>query len=32
LRGALGPGAEVFRGYQNNTDFAGHLFRLLGTP
>ncbi len=27
---ALGPGAERFRGYQDNTDFAKHLFSLLG--
>lgn len=27
--GALGPGAEHFRGYQDNTDFARHLHRLL---
>src|SRR5262249_8906446 len=29
---ALGVGAERFRGYQDNTDFAKHLFSLLGTP
>lgn len=28
--GALGIGAERFRGYQDNTDFARHLFGLLG--
>lgn len=28
---ALGVGAERFRGYQDNTDFAKHLFSLLGT-
>ena len=28
--GALGVGAERFRGYQDNTDFARHLFALLG--
>ncbi len=27
--GALGPGAELFRGYQDNTDFGKHLHRLL---
>jgi alkaline phosphatase len=27
--GALGPGAEAFRGYQDNTDFARKLRRLL---
>ena len=27
--GALGPGAELFRGYQNNTDFGKHLHRLI---
>jgi len=27
---ALGVGAERFRGYQDNTDFAKHLFALLG--
>jgi alkaline phosphatase len=26
---ALGPGAELFRGYQDNTDFAKNLFALL---
>ena len=26
---ALGVGAEKFRGYQDNTDFANHLFALL---
>jgi alkaline phosphatase len=29
---ALGVGAERFRGYQDNTDFAKHLFALLGSP
>jgi alkaline phosphatase len=29
LVGAVGPGAELFRGYQDNTDFAKHLHRLL---
>lgn len=33
LVGALGPGAELFRGYQDNTDFGRHLHRLItGTP
>lgn len=27
--GAIGPGAELFRGYQDNTDFGKHLHRLL---
>jgi alkaline phosphatase len=27
---AIGNGAERFRGYQDNTDFAKHLFSLLG--
>lgn len=27
---AIGPGAGLFRGYQDNTDFARHLRRLLG--
>ena len=27
--GALGPGAEVFRGYQDNTDFGKSLHRLI---
>lgn len=26
---AIGPGSERFRGYQDNTDFAKHLFALL---
>jgi len=29
LVGALGPGADLFRGYQDNTDFAKHLHRLI---
>jgi alkaline phosphatase len=29
LVGALGPGSEAFRGYQDNTDFAKHLHDLL---
>jgi alkaline phosphatase len=28
--GAIGPGAEAFRGYQDNTDFARRLHRLIG--
>jgi alkaline phosphatase len=28
--GAIGPGAELFKGYQNNTDFARNLHRLIG--
>jgi alkaline phosphatase len=27
--GAIGPGAEWFRGYQDNTDFGKHLHRLI---
>ena len=27
--GAIGPGADLFRGYQDNTDFASILHRLL---
>ena len=27
--GAIGPGAELFRGYQDNTDFGRHLHRLI---
>jgi alkaline phosphatase len=29
--GAIGPGARLFHGYQDNTEFAKHLQRLLGT-
>jgi alkaline phosphatase len=29
LVGAVGPGAELFRGYQDNTDFGKHLHRLI---
>jgi alkaline phosphatase len=29
LVGALGPGANLFRGYQDNTDFGKHLHRLI---
>jgi alkaline phosphatase len=28
--GAIGPGARLFRGFQDNTEFAKHLQRLLG--
>ncbi len=28
--GGLGPGAELFRGFQDNTDFGKHLHRLIG--
>ena len=28
--GAIGPGAELFRGFQDNTDFGKHLHRLIG--
>ncbi len=27
--GAIGPGAGLFRGYQDNTDFGKHLHRLI---
>lgn len=27
--GAMGPGAELFRGYQDNTDFGKHLHQLI---
>lgn len=27
--GAIGPGAALFRGFQDNTDFARHLHRLI---
>jgi alkaline phosphatase len=30
--GAMGPGAGLFRGYQDNADFARSLNRLLGSP
>ena len=30
LVAAIGPGAQLFRGYQDNTDFARHLKQLLG--
>lgn len=30
LVAAIGPGAHLFRGYQDNTEFAHHLRRLLG--
>ena len=29
LVGAMGPGAELFRGYQDNTEFGKHLHRLI---
>ena len=29
LVGAMGPSADLFRGYQDNTDFAKHLHKLL---
>lgn len=29
LVGAMGPGAELFRGYQDNADFGKHLLRLI---
>ena len=28
--GAIGPGAELFRGYQDNAEFGKHLHRLIG--
>lgn len=28
--GAIGPGAALFHGYQDNTDFGKHLHRLIG--
>ncbi len=28
--GAMGPGADLIRGYQDNTDFGKHLHRLIG--
>jgi alkaline phosphatase len=28
--GAIGPGAELFSGYQDNTDFGKILHRLVG--
>lgn len=28
--GAIGPGAELFRGYQDNTEFGKHLHQLIG--
>jgi alkaline phosphatase len=30
LVGAIGPGAERFRGYQDNTEFGTHLHQLIG--
>jgi alkaline phosphatase len=32
LVGAMGPGAELFRGYQDNTDFGKHLHELINAP
>ena len=29
LVGAVGPGAAVFQGYQDNTDFGKHLHQLI---
>src|SRR5262245_4211059 len=29
LVGAIGPGAQLFRGYQDNTDFGKHLHQLI---
>ena len=29
LVGAIGPGADLFRGYQDNSDFGKHLHRLI---
>jgi alkaline phosphatase len=29
--GAIGPGSELFRGYQDNTEFGRKLQRLIGT-
>ena len=29
LVGAIGPGAQLFQGYQDNTDFGRHLHRLI---
>jgi alkaline phosphatase len=31
LVGAVGPGSDLFRGYQDNTDFGKHLLRLIET-
>ncbi len=30
LTGAIGPGAELFRGYRDNTEFGQQLHRLIG--
>jgi len=30
--GAIGPGAELFKGYQDNTDFGRNLHRLISAP
>ena len=32
LVGAVGPGADLFRGYQDNTDFGRNLHRLIDGP
>lgn len=32
LVGAAGPGADLFRGYQDNTDFGRNLHRLIDAP
>jgi len=32
LVGAVGPGAELFRNYQDNTDFGRNLLRLIDGP
>jgi alkaline phosphatase len=32
LVGAIGPGAALFRGYMDNTDFARILHKLIGSP
>jgi alkaline phosphatase len=32
LVGAMGPGADAFRGYQDNTDFGKVLHRLIDGP
>lgn len=30
--GAIGPGSELFSGFQDNTDFGKHLHRLIESP
>ena len=32
LVGAVGPGADLFRGYRDNTDFGRNLLRLIDGP